>query len=97
MPTSPHSPVGAVLASYRSFSLSIARSLALSFSFSADPESLPWTTTKASVNEESAVWQEAKRHMVKVGRGVIAFLDKRYTETGTDITPADLRTQQRAE
>jgi hypothetical protein len=52
---------------------------------------LPWTTTKASVNEESAIWQEAKRHMVKVGRVIINFLDKRYTEDGTEITPSDLQ------
>jgi Histidine kinase-, DNA gyrase B-, and HSP90-like ATPase len=61
------------------------------FFVSANPEALPWTTTKASVNEESAIWQEAKRHMVKVGRLVVAFLDKRYTESGTEFTPADLQ------
>ncbi len=32
------------------------------FFVSADPEALPWTTTKGAVNEENAVWQEAKRH-----------------------------------
>jgi hypothetical protein len=36
------------------------------FFVSSDPEALPWTTTKASVNEDSAVWQEAKRHMTTV-------------------------------
>jgi hypothetical protein len=61
------------------------------FFVSANPEALPWTTTKASVNEENLVWQEAKRHMVKVGRVVTTFLDKRYTEVGTEITPADLQ------
>src|SRR5205807_4780102 len=61
------------------------------FFVSANPEALPWTTTKSSVNEESAVWQAAKRHMVKVARVIIGFLDKRYTEDGTEITPADLQ------
>ncbi|HEY8699193.1 MAG TPA: ATP-binding protein [Rhizomicrobium sp.] len=61
------------------------------FFVSADPEALPWTTTKASVNEESAVWQEAKRHMISVGRVVTSFLDNRYTEEGTEFAPADLQ------
>ena len=60
------------------------------FFVSADTEALPWTTTKASVNEESAIWQETKRHMVKAGRIVIGFLDKRYTDEGTEVAPADL-------
>ena len=61
------------------------------FFVSPNPEALPWTTTKASVNEESAVWQEAKRHMVKVGRVITGFLAKRYTGEGTEIAPAELQ------
>jgi hypothetical protein len=61
------------------------------FFASADPEALPWTTTKASVNEESAVWQEAKRHMVTLGTVLIRFLDKRYTDQGTEIAPSELQ------
>lgn len=61
------------------------------FFVSADPEALPWTTTKASVNQESAIWQEAQRQMVAVGRVVIGFLDKRYTDDGTEIAPSDLK------
>lgn len=61
------------------------------FFVSADTEALPWTTTKASVNEESTIWQDAKRHMVAVGRVVIGFLDGRYTEEGTEVAPADLQ------
>lgn len=60
------------------------------FFVSSDTEALPWTTTKASVNEESAIWQEAKRHMVKTGRVVIGFLDKRYTDEGTEVAPTEL-------
>jgi hypothetical protein len=61
------------------------------FFVSPNVEELPWTTTKASVNEESAIWQEAMRHMVKVGRVIINFLDKRYTEEGTEISPSDMQ------
>jgi hypothetical protein len=61
------------------------------FFVSSDPEALPWTTTKASVNEESAVWQEAKRRMVTVGRVITRFLDKRYTGQGTEITPEEIQ------
>jgi len=61
------------------------------FFVSPNAESLPWTTTKSDINEESAVWQEAKRHMVTVGRTVTNFLDSRYTEEGTLIASSDLR------
>jgi len=60
------------------------------FFVSDDPEKLPWTTTKAGINEDSAVWQEAKRHMVVVARSVISFLDGRYTDEGTEVASADL-------
>jgi hypothetical protein len=61
------------------------------FFVSADTEALPWTTTKASVNEENAVWQEAKRHMVLVGRVVTGFLDKIYSGEGTEVGRADIQ------
>ncbi len=61
------------------------------FFVSTDPEALPWTTTKSSINEESVVWQEAKRHMVTVGRAVIGYLDQRYTESGGELEPTDLQ------
>ncbi len=61
------------------------------FFVSPFPEALPWTTTKASVNEENAAWQEAKRHMVTVGRVITGFLDKRYTDEGTEIGPSELQ------
>ena len=60
------------------------------FFVSPDAEALPWTTTKAAVNEESAIWQQAKRQMVKVGRIVIGFLDSRYGDDGTEVAPAEL-------
>jgi hypothetical protein len=65
--------------------------LGTAFFVSPNPEELPWTTTKASVNQESAVWQEAKRHMIKVGRVIVGFLDRRYTGDGTEIAPSELQ------
>jgi hypothetical protein len=61
------------------------------FFVSEDPEKLPWTTTKSGINEDSAIWQEAKRRMIVVGRGVISFLDGRYRDEGTEVAAADLR------
>jgi hypothetical protein len=61
------------------------------FFVSRDAEQLPWTTTKSGINEDSAIWQEAKRHMVTVGRAVVSFLDSRYTEEGTEVPSTDLQ------
>jgi hypothetical protein len=61
------------------------------FFVSPDPEALPWTTTKGTVNEDDIGWQEAKRRMVSVGRVITGFLDKRYTDEGTEIGPSDLQ------
>ena len=54
------------------------------------PDRLPWDTTKSRINEDSDVWQEAKRLMVSVGRSVTSFLDKRYSDEGTDIAQKEL-------
>lgn len=61
------------------------------FFVSADPEQLPWTTTKSGINEDSLLWQSAKRQMSVVGRAVVSYLDSRYTDEGTDITSKDLQ------
>jgi hypothetical protein len=61
------------------------------FFVSSNPEELPWTTSKSSINEEIAIWQEARREMVTVGRIITGFLDKRYTEDGTEIAPSELQ------
>lgn len=61
------------------------------FFVSTDAEKLPWTTTKSGINEDSAIWQEAKRHMAAVGRVVVSFLDGRYTDEGTEVATADLQ------
>jgi hypothetical protein len=64
--------------------------LGLVFFVSDFAEKLPWATTKSSINEESLIWQDAKRRMADVGRQVTSFLDRRYGEGGTDISPAEL-------
>jgi hypothetical protein len=61
------------------------------FFVASDPEDLPWTTTKSSINEESAIWQEARRYMVSVGRIITGFLDRRYTEDGTEVASSALQ------
>jgi len=57
---------------------------------SSDPDALPWTTTKGHINEDSAVWQEAKLHMVAVGKPLTSFLDKRYSNDGPNIQPSGI-------
>lgn len=64
--------------------------LGLVFFFSEDPELLPWTTTKADINEESDSWQRALKTMVVVGRTVLKFLDNRYTNEGTTASPEEV-------
>lgn len=61
------------------------------FFVSKNADQLPWNTTKSGINEDSALWQEAKRHMLSVGRQVISFLDGRYTDEGTEIVSKDLQ------
>ena len=65
--------------------------IGLVFFSSNDPELLPWTTTKASVNQESAVWQHALRVMSIVGKQITSVLDKRYSDDGTLISKDDLQ------
>jgi len=56
----------------------------------ADPELLPWTTTKGSINEDNIVWQEAKAKMAASAKPIIHLLDTRYSSGGTDIAPQQL-------
>ena len=51
---------------------------------------LPWDTTKSRINEDSELWQQAKRIMVVVGKSVTSFLDSRYTDEGTDIATPEI-------
>lgn len=61
------------------------------FFVSENAEQLPWTTTKSAINEDSEVWQAAKRKMAAVGRSVVTFLDSRYTDEGTEIASKDIQ------
>jgi hypothetical protein len=61
------------------------------FFVSRNAELLPWTTTKAAINEDSVVWQLAKRQMTALGRNVTSFLDGRYTEEGVEVGAKDLQ------
>lgn len=61
------------------------------FFVSTNPELLPWTTTKAAINEDSSTWQNTKRHMIAAGRSVVTFLDQRYTDEGTEVASKDLQ------
>lgn len=65
--------------------------LGLAIFVSDDPESLPWTTTKAYINEDSIAWQQAKREMVNTAKAIINFLDRRYTESGTEVDSDELK------
>lgn len=61
------------------------------FFVSEDPEQLPWTTTKSAINEDSTLWQTARREMALVGRSVVSFLDGRYTDEGTEVDAQELQ------
>lgn len=61
------------------------------FFVSEDPEQLPWTTTKSAINEDSTLWQTARREMALVGRSVISFLDGRYTDEGVEVDAKELQ------
>jgi hypothetical protein len=61
------------------------------FFVAEDAELLPWTTTKAAINEDSDVWQQAKRKMAAIGRVVVSFLDSRYTDEGTEVASKELQ------
>jgi hypothetical protein len=60
------------------------------FFTSKQPEQLPWTTTKSSINQESSVWQHALRVMGVVGKQITSYLDKRYSDSGTEISTDEL-------
>jgi hypothetical protein len=64
--------------------------LGLVFFVSEDPEALPWSTTKGTLNEDSLVWQQAKRLMITLGKEVIGVLDKRYGDSGTEIDRSEM-------
>jgi hypothetical protein len=65
--------------------------IGLVFFAAPNPELLPWSTTKSTINQESLLWQHTKRKMAAISREIINFLDRRYSDAGTLTTPAQLR------
>ena len=65
--------------------------LGLVYFVSRNPELLPWTTTKTGINQENGAWRSAIKKMASVGRQITNTLDRRYKNTGTDISLDDLR------
>jgi len=49
------------------------------FFYSTNPLSLPWTTTKQGINQESLVFQRTRTRMASLGRPVLSFLDDMYS------------------
>lgn len=41
---------------------------------SSDASRLPWTTTKTGIDEDSAIWKHARRHMGELSKDVTQFL-----------------------
>ena len=79
--------------------------LGLVFFESSDPMKMPWTTTKRSLNRESAIYLRARGKMAIAARPVLAFMRSKYssdqdsTSTEREIarntigaTPAQLAT-----
>lgn len=50
----------------------------VAFFFSSDPSQLPWTTTKRGLNQESSVYQLARKEMAVAARPVLKFLNDMY-------------------
>lgn len=48
--------------------------------YSEEPENLPWTTTKRSLNKDSSLYIQTKAKMASVARPVIQYLSKRYNK-----------------
>jgi hypothetical protein len=74
----------------------------IAFFFSEDPASLPWTTTKRGLNQESEAFQRARKEMATLSRPVLSFLNSMYpSEPAEDVhertladqlKPVDVRT-----
>lgn len=59
--------------------------IGLVFFYSTNPLSLPWTTTKQGINQESLVFQRTRTRMAILGRPVLSFLDDMYSSSQDDI------------
>ncbi|MCX6600757.1 MAG: ATP-binding protein [bacterium] len=71
------------------------------FFYSDNPELLPWTTTKQSINRDSQVYQKARGHMSAVMKPITSFLNRQYPSDAFDesdargiagnVSPVDMR------
>ena len=57
------------------------------FFYSKDPLSLPWTTTKRGLNQESLVVQRTRTRMAAIARPVLRFLDDMYSSEEKEREP----------
>lgn len=57
------------------------------FFYSKDPLSLPWTTTKRGLNQESLVVQRTRARMAAIARPVLRFLDDMYSSEEKEREP----------
>ncbi len=55
--------------------------------YSPNPLSLPWTTTKRGLNQESLVFQRARTRMAAIARPVLRFLDDMYPSEEKEREP----------
>ncbi len=72
--------VGTFVPKYRGF-------VGLVFFYSKDPLSLPWTTTKRGLNQESLVFQRTRTRMAAIARPVMRFLDDMYSSEEREREP----------
>jgi len=61
--------------------------IGLVFLYSMDPLSLPWTTTKRGINQESSVFQRTRTRMAIIARPVLRFLDDMYSSEEMEREP----------
>jgi hypothetical protein len=55
---------------------------------SKNPMTLPWTTTKRSLNRESSIYLRTRNRMAIAAKPVLSFISKTYP-TDPDIAPAE--------
>lgn len=71
---------------YRSF-------LGIVMFYSDEPENLPWTTTKRSLNKDSSLYIQTKTKMAVIARPIIQYLNKRYSNIEEDEVDYDFSKQ----
>lgn len=86
--------LGTFVPKYRGF-------IGIVFFYSRDPLSLPWTTTKRGLNQESLVFQRTRTRMAAIARPVLKFLDDMYSseererqpqrQVASSVKPQDVR------